>query len=370
MTGSYWDHVLNICIGCDPASTGCDYCFAPPAAWIRKSNPNEDVAAAFAGTVKRTGDGAQWTGKVNLLPERFDQVFRRRKPTTYYLTLLGDIFHAEVTREFLAYTFAVCAVTPRHWYLNTTKRHARMRSLTNDPAFRGEVAAQAEQLGQRKGATPWDGTWPIPNLALAVSVENQTAADLRIPALIQSDAAVRWVSVEPLLDLVDLTRIGRGSRQQPDLVWDVLGRRHGVPGRWQEPLSRGLDWVVTGGESNSPRAVHPDHVRALRDACVAAGVPFWFKQWGDFLPLDVVDRPEMCFGRAFNYSGWHAIGVREPGPTGTMRTATFRPLEVGERNRGGVLLSRDIFAKKVGAKEAGRQLDSREWNEKPEALRV
>ena len=371
MTGQYWDHVLNIAVGCDPVTAGCDHCFAPPAAWIRKSNPNAAVAAAFAGTVKRTGRGTEWTGKVNLLPERMDQVYRRRKPTTYYLTLLGDIFHAEVTRDFLVTTFATVAVTGRHTYLNTTKRHARMKVLTNDPAFRHQVAVKAEELGRRKGATAWDGTWPLPNLHLGVSVENQTAADLRIPALIKSAAAVRWVSVEPLLGPVDLTRIKVRSRHQPDLVWDVLGRRYGVPGRWQAPMARGLDWVVTGGESGSPRAVHPDHVRALRDQCVAAGVPFWFKQWGEFRPAAVVDRPGMVGGRGYQPApghGWSAPIIREPGPSGTMRSAVTRLLKPGERTKGTVMLDRNTIAVKMGAKAAGRELDGRTWDELPQQV--
>lgn len=367
MTGSYWDDVLNLAIGCDRVTSGCDYCFAPPTAWIRKSNPNEAVAAAFAGTVKSTGGGAEWTGRVNVLPDRLDIPFRRRKPYRYYLTLLGDMFHAEVPRDFLVSTFAMVAVTGRHTYLCTTKRHGRMKALTNDDTFRIEVAERAVEFAGRRGAEMYDGTWPLPNLQLAVSVENQAAADLRIPALIETLAAVRWVSVEPLLGAVDLTRVKRGNRQQPDLVWDVLGRRYGVPDLWQAPLSRGLDWVVTGGESTSPRAVHPDHVRALRDACVAADVPFWFKQWGDWRPAEIVDREGMCGGRAYAHpkGGWAAPVIREPGPTGTMRTATTRLLEPGERTRGTVMLDEHTIAVKMGAKAAGRELDGRTWDELP-----
>lgn len=367
MTGQYWDHVLNLAVGCDPASSGCDYCFAPPTAWIRKSNPNEAVAAAYDGVARRRNGVTEWTGKVNELPARLGIPLRRRKPTTYYLTLNGDMFHQGVSDGFLVKTFAMIAATPWHTYLNTTKRHGRMRALLNDTGFRDAVALAVLDLPQpRPGAMEW----PLPNLCLAVSVENQATANLRIPALIETPAAVRWISAEPLLSLIDLTRIPRPNNSQPHLVWDVLGKRYGVPGLWKAPMSRGLDWVVTGGESGSPRAVHPDHVRALRDQCVHAGVPFWFKQWGEHRPVRVVDAPHLAGGRAIEHprGGLVAAQIREPGPTGTMRTATWRDLVPGDRTRAGVMLDADTFAVRMGAKAAGRELDGREWNERPKVM--
>lgn len=365
MTGQYWDHVLNLAVGCDPASSGCDYCFAPPTAWIRKSNPNAAVAAAYDGVARRRNGVTEWTGKVNELPARLDIPLRRLKPTTYYLTLNGDMFHPGVSDEFLVKTFAMIAVTRRHTYLNTTKRHARMRALLTDTGFRDAVAVAVLDMPQ---ARPGAMEWPLPNLRLAVSVENQATAELRIPALMETPAAVRWVSAEPLLDMIDFTRIRRPNKSQPDLVWDVLGRRYGVPGRWQAPLSVGLDWVVTGGESNSPRAVHPDHMRALRDQCVAAGVPFWLKQWGEYRPVRVFDAPGMTGGRAIEHphGGTSAVYVREPGPSGTYRNAIIRPMKPGDRVKGGVMLDLDTFAVKMGAKAAGRELDGRTWDQRPE----
>jgi len=367
MTGRYWDQVLNLAVGCDPASSGCDYCFAPPTAWIRKSNPNEAVAAAYEGVARRRNGKTEWTGRVNMLPARLDIPRRRRKPTTYYLTLNGDMFHHGVTDDFLVQTFAMVAVTPQHTYLNTTKRHGRMKALLNDTGFRDAVALAVLDMPQpRPGAMEW----PLPNLRLAVSVENQATANLRIPALLETPAAVRWISAEPLLSMIDLTRIARPSRQQPHLVWDVVGKRYGVPDRWQAPMSHGLDWVVTGGESNSPRAVHPDWVRVLRDQCVAAGVPFWFKQWGEYRPVPVFDAPGMVGGRAIDHprGGRSAVFVRERGPSGTFRNETTRPMVPGDRVKGGVMLGLNTFAVRMGAKAAGRELDGREWNELPRAV--
>jgi protein gp37 len=359
MTGAYWDQVLNLAIGCDKVSAGCDYCFAPPTAQIRKSNPNEAVAAAFKGVVRRRNGVTEWTGRVNELPVRLQIPFRRRIPTVYYLTLLGDMFHKNVSDDFLVKTFAMVAANRRHTFLCTTKRHARMRSLLNDPGFRVEVArAAAAHLG-RKGAQIWGG-WPLPNLRLAVSVENQATALLRIPALLETPAAVRWISAEPLLSAINLCRCygrGEGAGGGPQVI-NTGCPLHGTVR---------LDWVVTGGESNSPRAVHPDWVRGLRDQCVTTGIPFFFKQWGHHRPVPVVDAPDLYTGRAIEHPrhGLVSASINEPGPTGTMRTAVSRPLKPGDRTKGGVMLDRNTFAVKMGAKAAGRELDGREWDELP-----
>jgi protein gp37 len=105
-------------------------------------------------------------------------------------------------------------------------------------------------------------TWPLPNVWAGVSVEDQSTADERIPLLLQTPAAVRWVSAEPLLGPVDLRDFDDGLWRRSDAC---------------------LDWVVVGGESGpSARPIHPDWARSLRDQCAEAGVPFLFKQWGDF----------------------------------------------------------------------------------------
>jgi protein gp37 len=365
MTGAYWDEVLNLAVGCDPVSAGCDYCFAPPAAWIRKSNPNEKVADAYAGITKRTHEGTQWTGRVNELPDRLAIPLRRRKPTTYYLTLMGDMFHKGVSDDHLARTFAMMAVTPRHTYLCTTKRHGRMRSLLNDPGFQNQVTLYAAGEMTTRGAQPWGGVWPLPNLRLAVSVENQATADLRIPALLDTPAAVRWISAEPLLGPIDLSQ-WLGGQAYPS----TAGPYGGVGGQMITFAPPMLDWVVTGGESNSPRAVHPDHVRSLRDQCIAAGIPFWFKQWGHYRPVRVVDAPDLAGGRAIEHprGGLLAAQIHERGKSGTMRNGTWRALQPGDRTRGGVMLDENTFAAKMGAKAAGRELDGRTWDEMPRTV--
>jgi len=125
-------------------------------------------------------------------------------------------------------------------------------------------------------------TWPLPNVWLGVSVEDQRRADERIPHLLSTPAAVRFLSIEPLLGPVNLTRIELGGGRRP--TWNALSGARGFYGENTVRIDHGdpgLDWVIVGGESGpGARPMHPDWARSVRDQCVAAGVPFFFKQWG------------------------------------------------------------------------------------------
>jgi protein gp37 len=176
-----------------------------------------------------------------------------------------------------------------------------MRSLLRE-RFRYQVQKAAHEF--HTGPVVWPPDWPLPNVWLGVSVEDQHWADIRIPALLATPAAVRWISAEPLLGPIDLDRLvcscGR-RRWVDDENWspEYAGelRRPGagrIPcgfcneGGWSElDVDRpGLDWCVVGGESGSgARPMQPDWVRSLRDQCTGAGVPFLVKQWGEHMPL-------------------------------------------------------------------------------------
>lgn len=329
MTGDYWDETHNTVVGCDKVTRACDHCFAIRAGRIRSANPNAAVAAAWAGTVTPIGTPLDWTGEVNLVEDRLDMPYRWAKPRRIYTTLVGDMFHSKVTLDFLAQYLARVATTRRHIYLNTTKRPGIMRSRINNPQLPEMVHAYTDQLVDRHGAQPWDGTWPLPNLHLGVSIEDQETAEQRIPALFETPAAVRWVSAEPLLGPVQL--------------WDSQACDHhrftcaGV-GCW-----RGLDWVVAGGETGSDRPSHPDWFRSLRDQCLGAAVPFWFKQFGDWSPQRPVGGP---LRSRFSYLGPNGERFAERNPP--------------DMDRAWACLYR------VGAKAAGRELDGRTWDQLPE----
>lgn len=274
--------VWNPLLGCTRVGPGCDFCYAVPQARIRASNPHPRVAAAFADLVEKTDHGLDWTGNVNLLPERLTQPLRWKKPRRIFVNSLSDLFHAAVPVEYIAKVFAVMSLAPQHTFLVLTKRHGRMRSVLADPGFEAKVDRALLTVPEFADAKVTSRTWPLPkagwplpNVHLGVSVENQHWADIRIPALLDTPAAVRWISAEPLLGPVRLSAawVNMPADARPVVPADILGI--GLPTR--------LDWVVAGGESGAnARPSHPDWFRSLRDQCTAADVPFFFKQHGDW----------------------------------------------------------------------------------------
>lgn len=267
----YRPATLNPTVGCNRVSPGCDNCYPIPIARIRESNPHPKVATAYAGVVEHTGTRLDWTGQVNILPDRLGQPLKWRDPRMIFIDSMSDLFHSAIPDEYIARVFAMMARTPRHLYLILTKRHARMRSLLNSPNWRGSVAGfvRAAQPGQSLDAfdaftLSFVQTGVLPHVWLGVSVEDQQRADLRIPALLDTPTAVHWISAEPLLGKV------------------VLRDEWLTADPWSTDSA--LDWVVAGGESGpKTRPMHADWPRSLRDQCVRAGVPFFMKQAGAVL---------------------------------------------------------------------------------------
>ena len=358
------DKTWSPIIGCDRVSPGCDSCYAIGTARIREANPHPRIAAAFAGTTQRTDTGVDWSGTVNLLDDRLTEPLSWRKPVKVFVNSLSDLFHKNVPDDFIAKVFAVMALTPQHSYQLLTKRHARMRTLLNDRHF--AVAVRTEMYARDRDATlRQDEVWPLPNLWLGVSVENQHWANLRILVLLDTPAAIRWISAEPLLGPVDLTRIAASSKQQPDMVYDALNQRYGVPGRWQANASARLDWVVAGGESGAKaRPAHPDWFRTLRNQCAAAGVPYLFKQWGTW----GVDAPLDDQGRLLNTPRGRGVTVADDG-------TVYQPGDLsypdgpryGEAIRAGHDRAHLTGMYRLGKRNAGRELDGRTHDEFPQA---
>jgi protein gp37 len=200
--------------------------------------------------------------------------------------------------------------------------------------------------------TPWgESGWP-PNVWIGTSVEQQRFANTRVPELLRVPAAVRFVSCEPLLGAVDLTRIPVPNEQQPDLMWDALGKRYGVPGRWQAPLVRGVDWVITGGESGRHAGVRPTHpawYRSLRDQAVVAGVAFHHKQNGEYVDPDEIDT-----------AGMDDVVANERG-------VTIWPDGKTAAGAQGTCIDGSATLWRVGRKKAGRLLDGKVWAQFPDA---
>lgn len=348
----------NITVGCDKTSPGCDHCYAIRTATIRAGNPHPAIAAAYAGLTHRTETGLDWTGTVRLLPGRLTIPLHWRKPRRIFVDSQSDLFHKDVPDDFIAHAFAVMAVTPRHTYQVLTKRHGRMRSLLSNPDF---IDVVIEYMHTSLDLPPGDVDsaigrwgWPLLNVWVGVSVEDQKRADLRIPALCETPAAVRWLSCEPLLGHVDLS---------PALLPDSAGRRQRrLHGLHSHPVSegQGIDWVVVGGESGpGARPMHPRWASRLRDQCVAAGVPFLFKQWGDWSPMAPLDDQ----GRV-RLEGGHTLANDGTlyGPGDLVDPDGPRYGEALRADHGRAELTAMY---RLGKKAAGRELAGQLWDEFP-----
>jgi protein gp37 len=276
------DATWNPLVGCTKVSPGCDNCYA------------ETFVNRFAGTstaFPTTFDVVTMRGERMLT-----QPLRWKRPRRVFVNSLSDLFHKDVPDEFIGEVFAVMALAPRHTFQLLTKRHARMRSLLADRDWVQDYVAPAvaqrvveQELDDQHLAEAQSDWWPLPNVWLGVSVEDQHWADLRIPALLQTPAAVRWISAEPLLGALDLRHwlscrrcLGRhifgDCSAHADYSAPLRATRLSNIRNGPRP---GLDWVVVGGESGpGARPMVPAWALFLLDQCAAAGVPFLFKQWG------------------------------------------------------------------------------------------
>lgn len=203
------------------------------------------------------------------------------------------------------------------------------------------------------------------NVWLGTSVENQEQAEKRIPELLKCHdlAANLFLSCEPLLGPLDLRNICNGYGEKYDCLTNTVKvSLRGEPAhRFKASDRTSIDWVIAGGESGpNARPSHPDWFRGLRDQCKAAGVPFLFKQWGEYVGVEVEDDPDFSGGRAFDdpSDGRMAAVKRHPAKK-AFQTGKWSPLVAGDQIKKGVMLDDDTFAVKVGKKKAGRTLDGK-----------
>ena len=248
--------------GCSPVSEGCVNCFA-------------------ASIAKRFWKDRKFS-EVKCHPGRLSQPMKWKKPRKIFVCSMSDLFHPEVPFSFIREIWNITAKCPQHTFMLLTKRPERMLKFT-------------------KWMAGWDhisiAEWPR-NCWLGVTAENQEQADKRIPILLEIPAAVRFVSVEPMLGAVDLRSLK--SLELPGcLTHDaLLGRNihHDDDMNWTD--GERLDWVICGGESGpKARPMHPDWARSLRDQCVSAGVSYFLKQM--HIDGKLVKMPELD-GREWN----------------------------------------------------------------------
>lgn len=333
------DATWNPVTGCTKVSPGCDHCYA------------ETLAERFRGT---PGHYYEQGFDLTLRPEKLDQPLRWKRPRLVFVNSMSDLFHDAVPDDYIAQVFAVMSVAKHHTFQLLTKRHGRMRALLRPGAvvepmpgnripFRLLVNVHRLRLGYPvlPDSARADGSyaWPLPNVWLGVSVEDQKRADLRVPALLDTPAAVRFLSCEPLLGRVDLSL--------------YLSDERGIESRGVRP-----DWVIVGGESGKgARPMHPDWARLLRDQCETAGVPFHFKQRGEW---------------TWNEPGRFAlpssplsdrVAVMHPAGMTAMRKGNpFNPFDRGHPNWA-------TRIERVGKRSAGRLLDGRTHDDMPAVTR-
>ncbi len=290
------DRVWNPTTGCTKVSQGCKHCYA------------ERMAGRIWGERKFTD--------IVCHMDRLEIPLRWKQPQRIFVDSMSDLFHEQVPFGFVQLVFEMMFQADQHTYQILTKRPERMlefitRYAPNDWISRGFP-------------------WPLPNVWLGVSAENQETADQRIPVLLRTPAAVRFVSAEPLLG--------------PMFIQGFL-----LDG-WHKYAPR-LNWLIVGGESGpGARPMHPDWARGLRDQCQVTGTKFFFKQWGEWSPASAneVDENGVWKGRGEAKYVW-----------GTEKCGYYCDEAVGHVDH------REALMKRVGKKKAGRMLDGREWNEFP-----
>lgn len=211
--------------------------------------------------------------------DRLEQPLRWKKPRRIFVNSMSDLFHEDIPDMILDRIFAVMALCPHHTFQILTKRPERMLKYLavgdGQLCRRWGMAAQALEVVKKnmmtwvpvfRGVDPMP--WPLPNVWLGVSVEDQKTADERIPSLLGTPAAVRFVSYEPALGPVQI------QPYMPNPLWNNIES-------WKQPE---LDWIIAGGESGpNARPSHPEWFRSVRAQCQAAKVPFFFKQWGAWM---------------------------------------------------------------------------------------
>lgn len=289
------DATWNPTRGCSPVSPGCKNCYAERIA-ARFSTPRlecggEDTPAGpwiaskpgtFQGLAIMTDHGPQWTGKVELIESKLLEPLHWRKPRRVFVNSMSDLFHENLPDKSIDRIFAVMALTPHINYQVLTKRARRMReylSVANRrerilaAGFRDHCSFDAAMDQQWNRAIE---IWPLPNVWLGVSVENQPTADKRISELLRTPAALRFVSYEPALAEVDFNHLQPGR----EVEIDCLNGTHGVL-RPHGGTNTKLDWGIIGGESGP--GARPFRLEWARDTIgqfKTAGVPLFVKQLG------------------------------------------------------------------------------------------
>jgi protein gp37 len=323
MTKIEWtNETNNPFVGCTKISEGCKNCYALPMAVRNAHNHKlpDEIREAYFSVISKIDGKWNWNGKIAFIESAIYKILGWNKSRMVFLCSMGDIFHENNSFDKINEVFNAIAISQEHTFQILTKRPERMLEY-----FTGNYYNKQKLFLHSIDSTLIG--WPLNNLWLGVTAENQEQANKRIPILLQIPAAVRFVSVEPMLGPIDFYEITYGNQFHNVLngVLDITTSQLGI-------LGDKLDWVICGGESgHKARPMNPEWVKSLRDQCKKAKVPFFFKQWGEYLPIS---RKEVE-----KYPLSKLLGIAE---------------------------HRMVYVK-VGKKQAGRLLNGKEYKEMPKA---
>jgi len=333
-TESTWNPVT----GCSKISTGCKNCYA------------ERMSKRLAG---RFGYPKDNPFRVTLHEDKLEEPLKIKKPTMFFVCSMGDLFHEDVSFNAIQRVWATMQAPAchKHTFQILTKRPERMLEY---------YKWNESQPSKMKMAVEFQR----PNIWLGVTCENQEMADKRIPTLLEIPAAKRFVSIEPMLGPVDVI-LAEGdiacvicatqwhyddSRECPGCGSDDPYQQVSCNDPYKSTDSE-LDWVICGGETGpGARPMHPDWVKNLRDQCQEANVPFFFKQWGEWVPTDMLD---------INKDGKLLTEISNSKHTTWLMPDGSTSIDFFEEED-------SVLIGKVGKKRAGRKLDGKECNEMPE----
>lgn len=292
-TGISWtDATWNPVRGCSRVSEGCRNCYAERVA-ARFCDPGQAYEGLARRVLKTDGlSQPRWTGEVRLVTEHLADPIRWRRPRRIFVNSMSDLFHEKLSNEQIAAVFGVMAAAPQHTFQILTKRATRMREWfawaaginrsrdTYDWTFFAHQACRAAGadlvLDRHVGGEDMHLPWPLRNVWIGVSTENQETADERIPELLATPAAVRFLSCEPLLGPVDLEHVRHQLGRESYETGSCLD---GDDGFGLSAARERVDWVIAGCESGpGARPCDVAWLRSLRDQCASASVPFFLKQ--------------------------------------------------------------------------------------------
>lgn len=295
------DKTWNPVVGCTKVSPGCKNCYAKTL--------HDQRHKAHAAGKKMPAQYAEPFEVVQLMPDRLTDPLSWRKPQKVFVNSVSDLFHDDVPDEFIERVFAVMFLAKRHTFQVLTKRPERMAAFLshhNRPGLTQVIAhtIDAKPGGDREDIADWYLAHlmerPLPNVWLGTSVENQAAADERIPHLLRTPAAVRFLSCEPLLGPVNVEEILVPFGDTKAVICPLTGEW--APNEPSPVNGATLDWIIVGGESGTgARPCNVDDIRSLVAQCRKAGTAVFVKQLG----ANVVDECEYCTPET---TGWPAEG--------------------------------------------------------------